>query len=71
MAVGSILAEAALQFVGAVLEFPVRGLGYGLLRYCARFRDTRWDSHAVLIVGMLGWLLLFILAYTIWQLLAA
>jgi hypothetical protein len=67
---GSILAEAAAQLVGAILEFPIRGLGYALLRYCAR-RQPQWDDHSVLIIGLLGWLAVFLITYKVWQGLAA
>ena len=66
MALGDILAEAALQPVGAVLELPVRGLGYVVLRYCLRRHRVAWDSHAVLIAGILGWIALFIAGYKAW-----
>lgn len=68
---GGILAEAALQLFGAVVEVPVRGLGYGLLRYCARRRHLSWGGYAVLIVGLLAWLAIFILGYTVWHWLVA
>jgi len=67
---GSILADLAAQIVGAVLEIPIRGLGYALLRYCAR-RRPQWDDHSVLIVGLLGWLAAFLAAYKVWQKLSA
>ena len=70
VAVGSILAEIAAQIVGAILEFPIRGLGYALLRYCAR-RQPQWDDHSVLIVGLLGWLAVFLTTYKVWQRLSA
>ena len=70
MAVGSILADLAAQIVGTVLEVPIRGLGYALLRYCAR-RQSQWDDHSVLIVGLLGWLVAFLAAYKVWQGLSA
>jgi hypothetical protein len=68
--VGSILAEVAAQIVGAVLEFPIRGLGYALLKHCAR-RQPQWGDHSVLIVGLLGWLAVFLTAYKVWQGLSA
>jgi hypothetical protein len=66
MALGSILADAALQILGALLEFPVRGLGCAFLRYCLRRRHVAWDSHAVQIVGILGWVVLLVLGYKLW-----
>jgi hypothetical protein len=67
MALGSILAEAALHLVGALLEVPVRGLGYALLRHCLRRQRVRWDDHAVLIAGLVAWFVLLIVGYAVWR----
>jgi hypothetical protein len=64
VAVGGLLAEVAAQIIGAVLELSIRGLGYALLGCCAR-RRPRWDDHSVLILGLLGWLVVFITTYKV------
>ena len=44
----------------------MRGLGYALLRYCLRRQRVAWDSHAVLIAGIVGWFVVFVAGYKAW-----
>ena len=72
MPLGDLIAEAAhrvfVQIVGAILDVPVRGLGYIILRYGLYLgrRGVKWESHIVLVIGLLSWLVIGIVAFMVW-----
>lgn len=73
MPLGDLIAEAAhrvfVEILGAVLEIPVRGLGYFIVRYGFYLgqRGVDWESHTVLVVGLLGWLVVGAVGYLMWN----
>lgn len=73
MPLGDLIAEAAhrvfVEILGALLEIPVRGLGYFIIKYGFYLgqRGVDWESHTVLIVGFLAWLVVGVVGYMLWN----
>ncbi len=72
MPLADLIAEVAhrlfIEVIGAILEVPIRWLGYILIKYVFYLgqRDVDWESNAVLVVGIVGWLVIGIAAYILW-----
>lgn len=67
MALGGVLLELVVELAAAVLEVPVRAVGYWTLKLSARRQCPAWDAREVLVVGVLVWVALLLFGYAVWR----
>lgn len=73
MPLADLVAEVAhrlfIEVIGAILEVPIRWLGYVLIKHVLYLgqREVDWESNAVLMVGIIAWLAIGIVGYMLWS----